>query len=346
MRGSSLARQQRLVRLLDQGGGLSVPHAAGELGCTERTVYRDLVVLQEIGVPVYQEREGKRLRWRLVDGPRRLLSVTLSFAETLALTAGRDLLAGLAGTFFHEAAISALEKIRAALPAPLLTRADAAADLVVADKRPARDYRGRADAVRTLVDAIERRETVTIEYRKMGDRASSLRDVDPYHLHIHAGALYLIGWCHRRKAVRTFLLDRAGRVCPTGHTFDRRNDIKLAPLMQGDLGPWTGKAEIIRLRFRSTAARLVAEHKIHPSQVSELRLDAGLDVSLHAPITPWLERWLTGWAGEVEILSPTRLSDRVRANHSDALNRRRGPARARPEKKSSRRLTVLVGSGT
>jgi hypothetical protein len=37
--------------------------------------------------------------------------VTLSFAETLALTAGRDLLAGLAGTFFHEAAISALEKV-------------------------------------------------------------------------------------------------------------------------------------------------------------------------------------------------------------------------------------------
>ena len=345
MRGSSLARQQRLVRLLDQGGGLSVPHAAGELGCTERTVYRDLVVLQEIGVPVYQEREGKRLRWRLVDGPKRRLSVTLSFAETLALTAGRDLLAGLAGTFFHEAAISALEKIRAALPAQLLARSDAAADLIVADKQPSRDYRGRGDAVRSLVDAIERRETVTVEYRKIGERASSVRDVDPYHLHVHAGALYLIGWCHRRKAVRTFLLDRAGRVRSTGHTFDRRSDIKLAPLLQGDLGPWTGKAEVIRLRFRSTAARLVAERKIHPSQVSELRLDGGLDVTLHAPITPWLERWLTGWASEVDVLAPARLSDRVRANHGDALNRRRGPARARPEKKSSRRLTVLVGSG-
>jgi predicted DNA-binding transcriptional regulator YafY len=344
MRGSSLARQQRLVRLLDQGDRLSVPHAAGELGCTERTVYRDLVVLQEIGVPVYQEREGKRKRWRLIDGPRRRLSVTLRFAETLALTTGRDLLAGLAGTFFHEAAISALEKIRAALPAQLLTRADAAADIIVADKRPAREYRGRGDAVRTLVDAIEQRETVTIEYRKIGDPKSSVRDVDPHHLHIHAGALHLIGWCHRRKAVRTFLLDRAGRVRPTGRTFQRRNDIALESVPQGDLGPWTGKAEEIRLRFRSTAARLVAEHKIHPSQLSELRLDGGLDVSLHAPVTPWLERWLTGWAGDVEVLAPARLAARVRANHGDALNRRRDPARARPEKKSSRRLTVLVGS--
>ncbi len=88
MRGSSLARQQRLVRLLDQGAGLSIPRTASDLGCTERTVYRDLVVLQEIGVPVYQEREGKRLRWRLVDGPRRRLSVTLSFADEPALSVG------------------------------------------------------------------------------------------------------------------------------------------------------------------------------------------------------------------------------------------------------------------
>ena len=34
------------------------------------------------------------MRWRLVEGPKRRLSVTLNFAEMLALTTGRDLLAG------------------------------------------------------------------------------------------------------------------------------------------------------------------------------------------------------------------------------------------------------------
>ena len=82
--------------------------------------------------------------------------MTLSFSETLALTAGRDLLAGLAGTFFHEAAISALEKIRAALPAQLLARSDAAADLIVADKQPSRDYRGRGDAEQNKPHMVDR----------------------------------------------------------------------------------------------------------------------------------------------------------------------------------------------
>ena len=56
MRGSSLARQQRLVRLLDQGDGLSVPRTAAELGCTERTVYRDIDHLSAAGVPVWGDR--------------------------------------------------------------------------------------------------------------------------------------------------------------------------------------------------------------------------------------------------------------------------------------------------
>ncbi len=163
-RSGYLARQQRLLRLLDERRELSVEKAAAELGCSRRTIYRDFLVLSETGVPIYPEAEGKRVRWRLVDGPKRRLSITLSFSEMLALTAGRDLLAGLTGTFFHEAAITALEKIRAALPDPLLARADATADLVLADKRPARDYRSRGEAVRTLVDAIDQHETVNRVY--------------------------------------------------------------------------------------------------------------------------------------------------------------------------------------
>ena len=327
-----LARQQRLLRLLDERRELSAEKAAAELGCSRRTIYRDFIVLGETGVPIYPEAEGRRVRWRLVDGPKRRLSITLSFSEMLALTAGRDLLAGLTGTFFHEAAITALEKIRAALPDPLLARADATADLVLADKRPARDYRGRAEAVRALVDAIDQHETVSLEYRKLGERKSTQRLVDPYHLHIHAGALYLIGWCHERQAARTFLLDRASRVELTGRKFQRRSDLALSSILQGDLGPWSGAPETIRLRFAPAAARLVAERKVHPSQVTRPGLDGSTDVTLTAPITPWLEHWLTGWSADVTVLSPARLRATIRRRHEAVL------------KKYSERVTAPVSS--
>jgi len=302
-----LARQQRLLRLLDERKELSAEHAAAELGCSRRTVYRDLLVLSETGVPLYQEPEGRRVRWRLVEGPKRRLAITLSFSEMLALTAGRDLLAGLAGTFFHEAAISALEKIRAALPQPLLARADASAELVMADKRPLRDYRGRGEIVRAIADAIDQRHTLILTYRKLGARSSTRREVDPYHLHIHAGALYLIGYCHERKAARTFLLDRASQVEVTDRAFERRSGLGLEAILQGDLGPWSGKAVSVSLRFSPDAAPLVAERKVHPSQVTRMNLDGSADVNLTAPVTPWLVRWLVGWGSQVAVLAPASL---------------------------------------
>jgi predicted DNA-binding transcriptional regulator YafY len=318
-----LARQQRLLRLLDERRELSVEHAAAELGCSRRTVYRDFLVLSETGVPLYQEAEGRRVRWRLVDGPKRRLSITLSFSEMLALTAGRDLLAGLAGTFFHEAAISALEKVRAALPQPLLDRADASAELVLTDKRPARDYRGRGEIVRAVADAIEQRRTLVLTYRKLGARSPSRREVDPYHLHIHAGTLYLMGFCHERQAGRTFVLDRASQVEITDRVFERRADLQLDAVLQGDLGPWSGKPSRIRLRFAPSAAALVAERKVHPSQVTTLNLDGSADVALSAPITPWLMRWLIGWGHEVTVLSPAGLSRDVRKAHERAAKKSR-----------------------
>ncbi len=318
-RGDSLVRQNRLARILDQRREIEPERIAEELGCTRRTIYRDILVLQELGLPLYQEPEGRRVRWRLVDGPRRRLSVTLSFSEMLALTAGRDLLAGLAGTFFHEAAISGLEKIRDALPKELLTRADRSAAVMMTDRRLAHDYRRHGDLVRILVDAIDRSETVRIEYRKLGAAAHAPRDIDPYHLHIHGGALYLFGWCHRRKGPRTFVVHRAARVALAGRSFQRRTDVDFASTLQGDLGPWSGRPVTVSVRFAPRIARLAAERKVHPSATAQWRNDGSLDVRLRCPVGPSLERWLVGWGPDVEVLAPAVLVDRIRARHAAAL---------------------------
>src|SRR5256885_16088254 len=73
-RGDSLARQLKLMTLLEDRQELAVTDVARELGYTTRTVYRDLAVLERIGVPIYQERKGRRARWRVVEGYRRRTS--------------------------------------------------------------------------------------------------------------------------------------------------------------------------------------------------------------------------------------------------------------------------------
>ncbi len=121
-RGDSLTRLFRLwMVLLDQRELVSVDEAAATLGCTRRTIYRDLGVLQRSGMPLYQAKIGRQVRWRLDEGFHRNLSIQFSVQEAMALVAGAQFLAPLAGTFFADSAAGALDKVRHAL-APVVRK--------------------------------------------------------------------------------------------------------------------------------------------------------------------------------------------------------------------------------
>ncbi len=316
-RGDSLARQLSLIQLIESRRELEVDEAARVLDCSRRTVYRDFHVLERIGVPLYQDESRERVRWRLVDGYRHRLTLSLSFSEMLALTAGRELLAGLAGTLFHEAAVSALEKVRSALPPEVRARADAAGSRLSAEGGRG-DLHAKNRLVEAVVRALDAQETVELAYRKPGERGASWRRVDPYHLHIQAGSLYLLGYCHERQGLRTFAVHRATEVRATGARFVRRADVDPAASLHGSFGPWNGRAETIRLRFSAEAAARAGERPAHPSQVMQWGADGRLDVELRAPVSPALVTWLLGWGAEVEILAPARLRERVRREHRRA----------------------------
>jgi len=312
-----------------------VPEVARELGYTTRTLYRDLVVLERVGVPIYQERVGNAARWRVVEGYRRRLSLTLSWSEVLALTAGRSLLAGLSGSMFHESAVSGLAKIRRALPEALAARADAAGALLSASSGAAHDYTQRDEIVQRLIEAIERRETVELKYRKPGGSVERRR-VDPLHLHIQAGAIYVIGHSHERHEIRTFLVDRVTEVTPTNRRFERKDPFASRDFLQGAFGPWTGKSAQVRLRFSPAAAPFVAEKRMHQSQTTQWSSDGGLDVRFLLPISPPLVAWILGFGPRVKVLSPQTLADVVHREHSAAIRNDLPPR----SQKSIRAVTV------
>lgn len=57
-RGDQVIRQWKLLWLLESHRGRTLEELAEELGCCARTVIRDLDHLQQVGFPLYDEREG------------------------------------------------------------------------------------------------------------------------------------------------------------------------------------------------------------------------------------------------------------------------------------------------
>ena len=169
-RGDGLARQLQLMQMLEHRQEIVVPEAAAQLGYTVRTVYRDLQVLERVGVPIYQERQGRHARWRVMEGYRRRLSITLSWPEMMALALGRKLLDELSAAPLSDAAASAVAKVNEGLPREAAARASGVDDAVSAHLGAVHDYARHDTVLRTLMESIERHESVTLRYCKSAPR--------------------------------------------------------------------------------------------------------------------------------------------------------------------------------
>ena len=63
-RNAQLVRTLSVLRDLDRLGGIDLYELAERYGTTVRTIRRDLEALQAIGLPLLEEQNGKRKRWR------------------------------------------------------------------------------------------------------------------------------------------------------------------------------------------------------------------------------------------------------------------------------------------
>lgn len=93
-RGNQLARQWRLLQLLDRPAGITVDEAAREPGCVVRTIWRDLNVLQDAGFPILAERaeDGRGGLWKVEESFKVRLPLKLTLSELAALLMSRELL--------------------------------------------------------------------------------------------------------------------------------------------------------------------------------------------------------------------------------------------------------------
>jgi predicted DNA-binding transcriptional regulator YafY len=117
MRGEQLARQWRILNLLQNPAGRRFDEMADELGVTERTVRRDVESLELAGFPIYDEQTDDRGKvWKIDKDWLKLPPISFSANEVLALYFAEKMLGGIQGAGFEESISSLLGKVNAVLP--------------------------------------------------------------------------------------------------------------------------------------------------------------------------------------------------------------------------------------
>jgi predicted DNA-binding transcriptional regulator YafY len=200
------------------GAPLGRQRLADACDCSVKTIARDMGRLLQLGIPI--EYDPVERAYMLPEKSRVPMPVLMTATDAMALALARGLLADAALPFAAELG-TALDKATAGLSAELLSLLHSASQALHAQGGLARDY--SQAPLRLLLRAMTRRETVEMLYESRSGGTKAWRRVDPYRLdHRDGRYLELNAWCHTRRTVRTFALDRIAEARLTGERFERR----------------------------------------------------------------------------------------------------------------------------
>jgi predicted DNA-binding transcriptional regulator YafY len=267
----------------------------------KRTIYRDIQALCEAGVPVIST-PGQG--YTLLEGYF-LPPLRFTPDEALILLLGGDVMAQSFDAEYRAAAQAAGRKIAAALPEALREEVRSLQDSIrfIAQGAPGR--LGEADLLRQLRRAIVGQHSVRFRYyaRQSQDGASaqSTRTTDPYGLVHIDGAWHLVAYCHLRRDIRRFRVERMDQLAVLPETFNRPADFQLMQRENDEQ-----RTLVIRALFDATAAYWARES---PSffTIGEQQRDDGLLVTLRVRHERDIVQWLLQWGSHVRVLEPDSL---------------------------------------
>lgn len=309
----NLSRIRRLVQLLGilQGGrGRNVAALSAECQVSRRTIFRDLDVLRQAGVPLlYSETE----QHYCIPGTYYLPPTNFTGEEALAIMILCHELGDGRLPFYH-AARQAAVKLESSLPARLrdyLRQVSAAVSI----KLSATTRLASGEPLyQQLVEAISVRRAVRITYASVAEGASICTRLAPYRLLFSRHSWYVIGRSSLHRSVRTFNVGRISRLeqlsdpytIPRGFSIDRhlRNAWHLIP--------GQGPDRKVTVRFSPLVARNVAEVSWHKTQRTEFLPDGRLDFHVTVSGIDEIAWWILGYGDQAEVIEPKELRTLIR----------------------------------
>jgi len=318
-RDKPVLRAIKLLTLIERNGnGLRVTDMAEQLGTNARAVYRDLQVLEELHVPLYPDKNGRESYWKVDPDYRSRLSIPFSLSELLSLYLAQDSIRPLDGTVYYDSLQSLFEKVWAVLPKPLFRQMVDLRKSFLSGIPAQKNYGDYREFIKVIQEAIEGRKVLQLLYHPR-DQSPAERRVNPYAVHLRNGSLYVIGHCHLRKDIRTFVVDRMQKIRLTDATFTIPPDFSLQDYLRHSFGMFTEELVRVKVRFHKSLTRYLLERHWHPSQKNKKLKDDSLELTFEVAGTKEIKTWILGFGSLAKVLEPASLVKEIKDDLGKAL---------------------------
>jgi len=219
-----------VLALLQAHGRMSGAELAQRLEVNIRTLRRYIIMLQDLGIPIEAER-GRNGAYVLSAGFK-LPPMMFTNEEALALTVGLISARRFNLADTDRAVESAFAKLERVMPLELKSRVRALTETITLDQSAASFTPPSEVVLSDMSSAAQLRQRVHIKYRAQHGEETE-RDFDPYGLTYYLQRWYAVGYCHLRRDLRSFRLDRITHIATLDAHFKRPEGFDpLAHMMQ------------------------------------------------------------------------------------------------------------------
>lgn len=264
-------------------------------------------MLDEMGIPVYSER-GPYGGFSLVKGYR-MPPLVFSNEEAVVVYLGASLVEQMWGQLYREAAHGALAKLDNVLPDEQRHEVAWARRTLHATGMHRADLAELAPALEKLRRAAREHRRVQMLYQSLRQPEPGQREIDAYALVHRWGWWYVIGYCHLRRGLRTFRVDRIHELVLLDTAFEPPAQFDLQAYLESE--PHTMPTVIARLRMTAEARRMALDSHGDWETV-EPQPDGSAIVTFPAPNLEWAASTALAYGPLVEVLDPPELRQMVR----------------------------------
>jgi proteasome accessory factor C len=281
------------------------------LECAEPSVYRLIRLLKDqLNAPIewHEELQGYYYRRDAGGGTYELPGLWFNARELQALIVFDRLLENLEPGLLGEHLAPLTRRIQELLEHKRLGLGEAASRIRILGMaaRPAGEW------FHVLAGATLQRRKLQLAYHSRNQDQITERAVSPQRLVHYRDNWYLDGWCHLRKGLRSFAVDRVKSAAELDEPADSRPDAELDAHFASSYGIFAGKAnKTAVLRFSAERARWVADERWHPEQVGQFLTDGRYELRIPYRDDRELVMDILRHGPEVEVVSPDSLRDGV-----------------------------------
>jgi len=281
-----------LLLLLQVKRRLTAREIASHFAVAERTVYRDMKALSEMGIPIAaQAGEGYQLLETFSLPP-----VAFSEGEARAITmAARWFARNSTGSLQHDV-WSSLHKLQAILTPALREQVEQFEALIEHYPTDPPVY-WEQPALKLAMQAVRQRRVLHIAYRRYQSDDVSSRDIEPTQLTCSQGTWYIEAFCRLRRDQRSFRLNRIVQLELRGETFIPRTMIA---------------AQVQRTEIVVRFAAHVQPHVRERQHYAFVREDGDRMIYAVEALSE-IRNWILGFGADAEVIAPDTLRSWLRA---------------------------------